>query len=337
MTKTTIRLIGLAALLAAAAIAGADTAPAPERIVVPLSKPGQPATISAELMFGSIKITGYEGKDVIVDAKPSAKPVGGKNASPWGWTLAPAAAPATAGVPPTQPAPPAPTPAPAIAVAPMRASGYYLFGQENDKEKEKARKEKAAGMKQVPLDNSGLTVEESNNHVSIHVESFRAGYDLDIKVPFASSIKIEGANLGGVSVEGVNGEIEIESANGGIKLGGVSGSVVATTTNGDVDVVLNRITGDKPMSFVTFHGDIDVTLPGDAKVNVRIKSNMGEVYSDFDIALKQAPPDSENSPRKEGGKFRVSLDRAIYGTINGGGPEMKFENFSGNVYLRKKK
>jgi hypothetical protein len=91
------------------------------------------------------------------------------------------------------------------------------------------------------------------------------------------------------------------------------------------------------MSFVTFHGDIDVTLPADAKVNVRVKSNMGEVFSDFDIALKQAPPDSENSPKKEGGKFRVSLDRSIYGTINGGGPEMKFENFSGNVYLRKKK
>jgi len=52
-------------------------------------------------------------------------------------------------------------------------------------------------MKQVPLDNSGLTVEESNNHVSIQVESFRSGYDLDIKVPFASSIKIEGANLSG--------------------------------------------------------------------------------------------------------------------------------------------
>ena len=325
MTKTTIRLIGLAALLAAAAIAGADAAPAPERIVVPLSKPGQPAVISAELMFGSIKITGYEGKDVIVDAKPSAKPIGGKNPMAMAWAAAaPAAAtaPAVVGVP----TPPMPAPAP----------GAGFFGPD-DKEKEKARKEKAAGMKQVPLDNSGLTVEESNNHVSIQVESFRSGYDLDIKVPFASSIKIEGANLGGVSVEGVNGEIEIESANGGIKLGGVSGSVVATTTNGDVDVVLNRITGDKPMSFVTFHGDIDVTLPGDAKVNVRIKSNMGEVYSDFDIALKQAPPDSENSPKKEGGKFRVSLDRSIYGTINGGGPEMKFENFSGNVYLRKKK
>jgi hypothetical protein len=311
MTKTAIRLIGLAALLAAASIAGAD-ASAPERIVVPLTNPGKPALIEAELMFGSIKITGYEGKDVIVDAKPTTKPIGGKNPIALAWTPAPAA-------------PPTPVP------------GLAFFGQENDKEKEKARKEKAAGMKQVPMDNSGLTVEESNNHVSIQVEFYRSGYDLDIKVPFASNLKIEGANLGGITVEGVNGEIEIEAGTGAIKLINVSGTVVAGTTNGDVDVVLNRIAADKPMSFVTFHGDIDVTLPSDAKVNVRVKSNMGEVFSDFDIALKQAPPDSENSPKKEGGKFRVSLDRSIYGTINGGGPEMKFENFSGNVYLRKKK
>ncbi len=319
MTKKAIRLIGLAALLAAAAIAGADTI-APERIVVPLTNPGKPALIQAELMFGSIKITGYEGKDVIVDAKPTTKPVGGKNTTGWALPPAPAAAPAVAAVAPTPPLP-----------------GLAFFGQENDKDKEKERKQKAAGMKQVPMDNSGLTVEESNNHVTIQVESFRSGYDLDIKAPFASNLKIEGINLGGITVEGVNGEIEIEAGTGAIKLINVSGTVVATTTNGDVDVVLNRIAADKPMSFVTFHGDIDVTLPSDAKVNVRVKSNMGEVFSDFDIALKQAPPDSDDSPKKQTGKFRVSLDRSIYGMINGGGPEIKFQNFSGNVYLRKKK
>lgn len=325
MTKKTIRLVTLAALLAAAAIAGADTAAPPERIVVPLSKPGQPAVISAELMFGSIKISGYEGKDVIVEAKPTAKPIGGKNPLALAWTPAPAAAPS--------PAAPAVAPAPPAKVVDM--PGLAFFGQ--DKEKEKARKEKAAGMKQIPMDSSGLTVEENNNQVSIQVESWKSGYDLDVKVPFASSVKIEGANLGGVTVENVNGDIEVESANGGIKLAGITGAVVATTTNGDVDVVLNRLSGDKPMSFVAFHGDIDVTLPGDAKANVRIKSNMGEVYSDFDIALKAAPPVAEASPKKEGGKYRVSLDRAIYGSINGGGTELKFENFSGNVYLRKKK
>ena len=299
MTKTTLRLIGLAVLLAAAAAAGADNA-APERIVVPLSKPGQPAVIHVDLLFGAVKITGYEGKDVIVDSKATAKSVSN-------WPM------------------PEPVPAPPIP------------GWTQDKAKEKDRKDKAAGMKRLSLDNSGLTVEEDNNTVTIEVESFRTGLDLDVKVPFNSNLKIGGANMNGISVENVNGEIEIESANGGIKLGNVSGTVVATTTNGDVDVVLNKINPDKPMSFATFNGDVDVTLPADVKATVRIKSNMGEVYSDFEIALKQAPPDTESSPKREGGKFRVSIDRSIYGTINGGGQELKFQNFHGNIYLRKKK
>jgi hypothetical protein len=314
MKKSIIRIIGLAVLLAAAAIAGAENA-APERIVVPLSKPGQPAVIQANLMFGAIKFTGYEGKDIIVDAKPTAKTMDGRGT---GWARMPRVADN-------------------LAVVPTRSPDVFLRSNRDSEDKEKERKDKAAGMKKVPLENSGLTVEEDNNRVSIEVESWRSGYDLDVKVPYNSSIKIEGANLGGITVEGVTGEIEIESANGGIKLGNISGTVVATSTNGDIDVVLNRIAAGKPMSFVTFHGDIDLTLPADAKASVRIKSNMGEVFSDFDIALKQAPPDTDNSPKREGGKYRVSLDRAIYGTINGGGPELKIENFSGNVYLRKKK
>ena len=112
MTKTVLRLIGLAALLAAAAVVGADTL-APERIVDPLSNPGKPALIHADLMFGSIKITGYEGKDVIVEARPTAKPIGGKRtaggvkitAPSMIITPAPASAPAVVAAPPAPPAP----------------------------------------------------------------------------------------------------------------------------------------------------------------------------------------------------------------------------------------
>ncbi|MCX6564291.1 MAG: DUF4097 family beta strand repeat-containing protein [Candidatus Aminicenantes bacterium] len=129
----------------------------------------------------------------------------------------------------------------------------------------------------------------------------------------------------------------METAMGAIKLTNVSGSVVAESTNGDIEVVLSRVAPGKPMSFVTFNGAFDITLPADTKASLRIKSNMGEVFSDFDIALKTPPVDAEKTTNREGGKFRLNLDRAVFGTINGGGPEFKFENFNGNIYLRKKK
>ncbi len=181
-----------------------------------------------------------------------------------------------------------------------------------------------------------MTVEENDNHVTVEIESFRRAYDLDIKVPELSSLKIESAAMGGVRVEGVSGEVEIENMNGPITLRNVSGTVIASTANGDIEAVLARVAPDKPMSFATFNGDVDVTLPPDAKASLRLKSQEGDVYSDFDLALKSAPAKTEESG-KTSGRFRVSIERAALGTINGGGVEMKFETFNGDIYIRKKK
>jgi len=37
-----------------------------EEMVVPVSDPGKPVTLEAKLMRGSIRVIGYDGKDVIV-------------------------------------------------------------------------------------------------------------------------------------------------------------------------------------------------------------------------------------------------------------------------------
>jgi hypothetical protein len=41
--------------------------------------------------------------------------------------------------------------------------------------------------------------------------------------------------------------------------------------------------------------------------------------------------------RPNSGKYRVRMDHAMYGTINGGGPEFQFQTFNGNVFIRKAK
>lgn len=44
--------------------------------------------------------------------------------------------------------------------------------------------------------------------------------------------------------------------NGEIKALNVSGAVLSNTMNGDVTVTFDMIVPDKPMSFVSFNGDI---------------------------------------------------------------------------------
>ena len=327
-----IRTLGMALLLAAAMFAAAQDAQT-DRVTVPLTNPGKPGTVSVEVMFGSIKVVGYEGKDVIVEAKPRDKKLGMEiradhivmTTEDIGKIPAPATPPARA-IAPAPPAPAAATATPKV----------YFFA--TDKDREKSQKDKAAGMKRIPIENTGLSVEENDNLVTVRVESWKRSVDLTLKVPFATSLKLVGTNLEeNISVENVTGEIEIRGANGGITLKNVSGTVVAATTNGDLEATLAKVAPDKPMSFVTFNGDVDVTLPADAKATFSLKSAMGDVYSDFDVVLKPQPVKSEQSTQADKGKFRVSMDRAVSGSINGGGPELKIQTYNGNIYIRKKK
>ena len=104
-----------------------------------------------------------------------------------------------------------------------------------------------------------------------------------------------------------------------------------------VEVTLARVAADKPLSFSTMNGDIDVTLPADVKANLKMKSEQGEIYSDFDINMTRQTAKSDAAEKTEQGKFRITFDKSLYGIVNGGGQEIGFNTFSGDIYIRKKK
>ena len=197
---------------------------------------------------------------------------------------------------------------------------------------------KAAGMKRIPNMSTGLTIEEENNRVSIGASPTERPIDITIQVPNRTSLNLHTINDGDISVEQVQGEIEVNDINGAVTLTQVAGSVVAHALNGTVKVGLTSLEANKPMSFSSLNGDIDVSFPPDFKANVSMKSDNGEIFSDFDVKLDssavQAKPEEA---RSKGGKYKIKIDRTVKGTINGGGPEMQFKTFNGNIYIRKSK
>jgi hypothetical protein len=195
----------------------------------------------------------------------------------------------------------------------------------------------AEGMKRIPNTASGLNVEEENNVISVGTSSLNRPVDLTIQVPFHTSLQLRTVNDGDIKIEQVEGEIEVNDINGAVALTNVSGSVVAHALNGNVVVSLTKVDPAKSMSFSSLNGNIDVTFPPDIKANVAMRSDQGEIYSDFDISMTQAArkPVGEDS-RGKGGAYRFRMDKTMNGTINGGGPEMQFKTFNGNIYIRKK-
>ncbi len=212
-------------------------------------------------------------------------------------------------------------------------------GGHDGEERRHHRPDVPPGMHQIFVNNPGLQVEESENTITIGTSSINQPSEISIQVPVDTSLRLSTINGGNIIVENVSGDLDVNNINGAVTLSHVTGSVIAHAQNGRVSVTLDRVTPNKPMSFISFNGDVDVTLPPDVKANVRMKTDNGEIYSDFDVKLDATSrqPIIEGSRADRNGKYRVRFDKGVYGSINGGGPEMQFTTFNGTIFIRKGK
>ncbi len=189
----------------------------------------------------------------------------------------------------------------------------------------------AAGMHHVPR-MTGLTADEDHNHVRIEVEGWRRGTtDLRLKVPVHSSLHLSCVNSCTIQVAGVEGEMELSDVNGSIAAHDVAGSVVAHSTNGDIKVAMTRVDASKPMAFSTLNGNVDVTFPPGLQALLRLHTERGDIYTDFEISATGRPA----SEHTEGGRKRYDAGHEIQGTVGGGGPEILFKTFNGNILIHR--
>jgi DUF4097 and DUF4098 domain-containing protein YvlB len=274
LARLTLTVIAAAKLGSGAekALAQGQTQAGVDRIPVTLSDPSRPARVKVSMVNGGITVKGYEGKEVVVEARV--------------------------------------------------------------RNRENSRSE--TGPKRLAISTTGLTVEEESNEVNINTESYMHPIDVTISVPAHTSLKLRAVNDGDIVVTGVEGELDVDDVNGSVTLNNISGSAVAHALNGHLYATFVRVDAQKAMAFSSLNGDIDVTFPADLKANVSIRSDQGDVFSDFDVQLKAAAAQPEvEDGRGHGGKYRVKIDRTVHGTINGGGPEIQFRNFQGKIYIRK--
>jgi len=166
-----------------------------------------------------------------------------------------------------------------------------------------------------------------------HQDFMFGAVDFDIQVPARTNLHLATFE-GAITVDGVEGEHEVSSANGGITLTKVAGAVVAHSMGGNMVATLTRVLPDKPMAFTSMNGKVDVTLPASVKATFKLRSDMADVFTDFDLQMQPRRTQPTNDNQRDG-KFRIEVNKDILGTANGGGPEFELRTFNGNVYLRK--
>ncbi len=193
----------------------------------------------------------------------------------------------------------------------------------------------ASGLRRIPQA-AGFRISEADNRVRIGSESPNRAITFEIEAPARSNLKLSTVNGGEILVENIEGDLEIGNTNGGITMNNVGGAVTANTTNGSVRATMTRVTAERTMAFTSHNGTVDVTLPPTTRANLRMRSDNGDVYSDFEVQLAAAAPVVQET-RSGNGRYRISRNRSIVGAINGGGPEFELRTFNSNVYVRRGK
>jgi len=282
-----------------------------DSLLVSFSDPSRPGTIKTEILVGSITVKAYDGADVQIITTKSNKP-------PRSWL----------------------TRIEKDREASDRIRRKLERVKKIDSERirigKKPDPEKIKGLQKVQSSPFGINIEQQDNVIEINLPPMafmgaRSG-DLLLLAPKRTSLKLKCMG-GDITVEGIDGEIEVEALGGGINLKHVSGAVVANTM-GDIEATLDQVTPGKPMSFSTFGGDIDVTLPSTIKAVLSLKSH-GDIYTDFDTSRRNQVRNVAKA--QEGDKSSVDVEEVLEIPINGGGSKIEFSNFTGNIYIRKGK
>ena len=197
------------------------------------------------------------------------------------------------------------------------------YPQVNNKHKGKE------GLKRIPNQALDVDIIEENNVIEIDGGQKRT--DFVIKVPKNFSLYIGTHHNGEVTVSNVVGEMVIDCHHGGMKLTDVGGSLVADTHHGEI--IANFISiADRPMAFSTYHGDVDITLPSSVACDVKIKSERGDIFTDFDVNMQAVKPKEELS---DSGRREIKIGGWMQGTIGSGGEQYMFNTYHGDIIIRK--
>ena len=180
----------------------------------------------------------------------------------------------------------------------------------------------------------------------------RPDVDVAIKVPALCDVTVRTVT-GDVEIEGVTGNLYIESASGDVSLAGVRGNLIGKsasgefevdgfagrlglrTASGDVSVrggelpavSIGTVSGDIELSGLlvqdgeytiqTTSGDTALALPADTRCSVKIRTVSGDV--DCDLPYQ----------RTRESRRHMRLD------VNGGGPVIEFGSISGDLEITK--
>lgn len=133
-------------------------------------------------------------------------------------------------------------------------------------------------------------------------------YDFELRVPAETSVSARTVTDGSIVVERVRGHIDAAHVNGKVTL---------------VDVGEARA--------VTVNGDVVVRARAGFAADLTVKTNLGEIHSDFEVSYQP----QEAVIETKAGRRIVRAGNSTALRIGAGGPSMSLETLNGNIEIRR--
>lgn len=193
-------------------------------------------------------------------------------------------------------------------------------------------KKNTGELRRIEQNTLDIRAEVSGQNVLLLCRSTGKTVDFDIKIPSRFSLKLKSLDNGDVEVFNIEGVIEVGNSNGNILLENIRGAAILSSAYGDITASFREVKTGAPMMFTSFEGDVFLTLPSSVNANLKMKTDKGEILSDFDILpLKRQPvvKQVENTAV-------YTLEDWTTGSINNGGAEIVLQSYSGKITLKKK-
>ena len=152
-------------------------------------------------------------------------------------------------------------------------------------------------------------------------------FDFTIQVPRGTRLRLCTVNGREVLVTGTRGDFELDNVNGRITMENVHGSGSARTINGAIVASFS----ERPHSATTFktiNGDLIVAFPADLAADLKMKTFNGGLFTDFEV--DPLPPLAAVAERRDG-RFIYRSNQFALARAGGGGPDLTFETFNGDV------
>jgi putative adhesin len=145
-------------------------------------------------------------------------------------------------------------------------------------------------------------------------QSWSVSYD--IYAPRRTDLRLNAQN-GGLSVEDIEGRMDLGTVNGGLSLRRVAGDVRAETTNGGLAVELEGDRWRGPgLDARTTNGGVTLDIPRDYSARLETGTVNGSMNIDFPVTVQG------------------SIGRRITTTLGNGGPPIRAITMNGGVRIR---